>query len=64
MFCNADFCMLISITVPFLIKFIFAMYTSGWTIKRELMHLVEVRSTRPVRTAFEIIDYIECEISE
>ena len=38
--------------------------TSGRTIKRKLEHLVEVRSTRPVRTAFEIIDYFKCEISE
>ena len=37
---------------------------SGWTIKRELKHLVEVRPTQPVRTAFEIIDYFKCEISE
>ena len=32
-------------------------------IKRELEHLVEVRPTGPVRTAFEIIDYFKCEIS-
>ena len=38
--------------------------TSGRTIKRELEHLVEVRPTLPVRTAFEIIDYFKCEISE
>ena len=37
---------------------------SGWTIKRELEHLVEVRPTRPIQTAFEIIDYFKCEISE
>ena len=37
---------------------------SGRTIKRELEHLVEVRPTGPVRTAFEIFDYFKCEISE
>ena len=37
---------------------------SGRTIKRELEHLVEVRPTRPFRTAFEIIDYFKCEISK
>ena len=37
---------------------------SGRTIKRELEHLVEVRPTRLVRTAFEIIDYFKCEIYE
>ena len=37
---------------------------SGRTIKRKLEHLVEVRPTRPVRTAFEIIDYFKCEISK
>ena len=37
---------------------------SGRTIKRELEHSVELRPNRPVRTAFEIIDYFKCEISE
>ena len=36
----------------------------GWKIKRELEHLVEVRTPRPIRTAFEIIDYFKCEISQ
>ena len=36
--------------------------TSGRTINRKLEHLVEVRPTQPVRTAFEIIDYFKCEI--
>ena len=40
------------------------MGTSVWTIKRELEHLVEVRPTLPVRTAFVIINYFKCEISE
>ena len=43
---------------------IWGVLISGQTIKRELEHLVEVRPTRPVRTAFEIIDYFKCEISE
>ena len=38
-------------------------------IKREVEHLVEVRPTRPVRTAFEIINYFKflnkfCEIAQ
>ena len=37
---------------------------NGRTIKRELKHSVELRPTRPVRTAFEIIDYFKCKISE
>ena len=37
---------------------------SGRTIKQELEHSVELRPTRPVRTAFEIIDYFKCEISQ
>ena len=40
------------------------MLSSGQTIKRELEHSVELRPTRPVRMAFEIIDYFKCEISE
>ena len=40
-----------------------AIFSSGRTIERELEHLVEVRLTRPVRTAFEIIAYFKCEIS-
>ena len=40
------------------------MNISGRTIKRKLKHLVEVRQTRPVRMAFEIIDYFKCEIYE
>ena len=38
--------------------------SSGRTIKRELKHLVEVRPTRPVLMAFEIMDYFKCIISE
>ena len=38
--------------------------TSGRTIKRELEHSVELRPTRPVQTAFEIINYFKCKISE
>ena len=38
--------------------------SSVWTIKGELWHLVEVRPTRPTRTAFEIINYFKCEIFE
>ena len=38
--------------------------TSCRTIKRELEHLVEVRPTQSIRTAFEIIDYYKCEISQ
>ena len=37
---------------------------SGRMIKLEVDHLVEGRPTRPVRTAFEIIDYFKCEIPE
>ena len=42
----------------------FLLFSSGRMIKRKLEHLVEVRPTRPVRTAFEIIDYFKCEMSE
>ena len=45
-------------------NYISYLISSGRTIKRELEHLVEVRPTRPVQTAFEIIDYFKCEISE
>ena len=33
-------------------------------IKREFKLLFELRPTRPVQTAFEIIDYFKCETSE
>ena len=42
----------------------YRMPASGRTIKQELEHLVEVRPTRPVQTAFEIKDNFKCEISE
>ena len=49
-------------TITTKIIIIIIIIISGRTIKRKLEHLVEVRPTRPVRTAFEIIDYFKCEI--
>ena len=40
------------------------MVISGRTLRWELQNSVELRLTRPVRTAFEIIDYFKSEISE
>ena len=33
-------------------------------LSEKLEHSVELRPTRPIRTAFEIIEYFKCEISE